>query len=160
MNNRGLVLSLLALLAGCGDGEGGEHEHAEDPAEHACEHVGGAATAISASESESSALETLSVAEAPYRVELPALAAGFIALEGPLEALLFADTADVVSGLTRDGSQTELLPEPSPNEFCADALPEHFDLELEAGAHRLKLGPAAVGSVRLILSAAHGHGHD
>ncbi|MBK7757569.1 MAG: hypothetical protein IPI35_14425 [Deltaproteobacteria bacterium] len=72
---------------------------------------------------------------------------------------MFADTADVVTGLW-DDSDADILPEGGPNELCPEDIPEHFDLDLSAGTYLLELGPAAVPEVWLMLTPSEGHGHD
>lgn len=158
---RPAMLTLFGLaLAACGSDDDDHHHDAhesEDPAEHACEHLDEAPLELVATPDDAPPeleLERLS------RVALPAGEPGFVVLVGPLDALLFADTANVVSGLSRVGSSAELLPEGEPNEHCPQALPEHFDLQLGAGSFRLRLGPSVLDSVQLLLTSSDGHGHD
>ena len=152
--NRHLPLALtLAALTACGK------ETAEDPAQHACEHVTEAdATLPAAADGESAPALGEDVATV---VTLTDGAAGYVSItvEADEALLLFADTADVVTGLW-DPSDADILPEGGPNELCAEDLPEHFDLDLTAGTYLLELGPAAVSEVWLMLTPAEGHGHD
>lgn len=147
-----LILPLSALA--CTGEEG------EDPALHACEHVAEAGTALTA-DGDPTLAPTLALADEPYTVALLDGEVSHVLLE-PTEAvtaLLFANPADVVSGLT-DPSGAEVLPVPSPNPDCPEDIPEHFDLELEPGTWTLALGPAAVQSVWLMLIEAGEHAHD
>jgi hypothetical protein len=145
---------LLMFLLACGEEEG------EDPAEHACEHVGEAGTAVTAAEAMEDAPE-LDVSEEPYTVTLVDGAAGFVGVHAheDEEVLLFTDTADVILALYHDGAE-ETLPAPSPVEGCEADLPEHFHLDLHEGEWTLELGPAAVESVWLMLLASGDHEHE
>jgi hypothetical protein len=152
--NRHLTLALtLTALTACGK------ETTEDPAEHACENVGVTdATLTAAADGASAPALDEDVATV---VTLTDGAAGYVSItvEADEALLLFADTADVVTGLW-DPSDADILPEGGPNELCAEDLPEHFDLDLTAGTYLLELGPAAVSEVWLMLTPAEGHGHD
>jgi hypothetical protein len=149
---------LAAVLGGCGSDDEPD-AIAEDPAEHACEHVTVVGTTVEAAP-ERSAAPTIAISESPYTVELVTSGPGYLRIQGPLEALLFVGTADVLNALYHaDAIETE-LPEASPNEFCASEIPEHFDLDLhETDSFYLELGPAAVPRVWLLLSSAVGHAH-
>lgn len=150
-----LTVLTLALL-GCSSGE-----EAEDPEVHACEHVGEAGTAVTAGADTASA-PAIAVGQEPYTVTLVDGAAGYVSVEVTEDtpALLFVGTADVAANLWH-GDEEEGLPEPSPNELCAEDIPEHFDLDFhEAGTYYLTFGPAAVSEVWLMLSSAEGHAHE
>jgi hypothetical protein len=69
---------------------------------------------------------------------------------------------NVVTGLVHeDDPDTDLLPEGTPNEFCEDDIPEHFDLELEeSGDYHLQLGPSALEEVWVVFIGAEGHAHE
>lgn len=152
-----LFVQLLALAA-CGDDGHGHEDELEDPSEHACEHASESGRAVTASEFVETAV-MLALGDEPATVALVPGTAGYVALEAPAEALLFAGHADVVTGLSLNGEEID-LPSPTPNEFCPNDIPEHYDLDLEEpGAYVLKLGPAGVGSVWLVYTAAAGHGH-
>jgi hypothetical protein len=153
--NRHLLLALvpLTVFTACGK------ETAEDPAAHACEHVTETdATLTAAADGESAPALGEDVATV---VTLTDGAAGYVSItvEAEEALLLFADTADVITGLW-DEADADILPEGGPNELCAEDLPEHFDLDLGAGTYLLELGPAAVSEVWLMLTPAEGHGHD
>ncbi|HVJ15763.1 MAG TPA: hypothetical protein VM686_09980 [Polyangiaceae bacterium] len=148
------------LLAGCSDDNPGVAEE-EDPGEHACEHAGEAGAALEAAADPADAVE-LVLGEEPVTVTFPAEGAGYhgyVRLRGPADALLFAGAEAVISSLTSADGGRELLPEAAPNELCPDAIPEHFDLELEDAEYLLELGPATVDSVWLMLLDASGHAH-
>jgi hypothetical protein len=66
---------------------------------------------------------------------------------------------DVVTGLYRDDSTTSEPLGGSPNEFCPDAIPEHYDLDLEAGSLTVQLGPSALSPIWVLLASAAGHQH-
>jgi hypothetical protein len=152
--NRHLTLALaLAALTAC------DKEIGEDPAEHACEHVNQTDASITAT-AEGESAPALGEDEAT-RVTLTDGAAGYVSItvEADEALLLFADTADVVTGLW-DTSDADILPEGGPNELCPEDIPEHFDLDLSAGTYLLELGPAAVSEVWLMLTPSEGHGHD
>jgi hypothetical protein len=155
-----------ALLAGAsstaacsGGGEAGE-----DPGEHACEQVALAGTAVTAAAALADAPE-IDLSDTPYTVALAddgtGVYAGFVAVhvDAETDALLFVDTADVVTGLYQDGVATTLA-EPAPNALCADALPEHWDLALGPGLWQVELGPTAVDSLWWMVVSADGHAHD
>jgi hypothetical protein len=153
------VIPAALAASACGD----DHDHdaaGEDPAEHACEHAGHAGTAITAAATAAEA-PLISVGEEPYTVTLVEGAESFVAIQAPLEALLFAAPASIVTGLYEGESGTnDLLAQPAPNEFCASDIPEHWDLDLEGNSkYVLRLAPAAVPSVWLLLQAATGHSH-
>jgi len=145
----------VPLLAACGDDDSSDEHADEDPAEHACLHAGETGSEIIASETPEDA-PVIELGDEPYTVTLVPGVVGYVKLEAPAEALLFAGTADVVSGLTFDGS--DILPDGAPNEFCEDEIPEHFDLDLdEPGEYVLTLGPSGVDSVWLAYVSAEGH---
>jgi hypothetical protein len=154
------VSLLLALsLVACGSEDDSEPSHGEDPGEHACEHVSESGTAITAGDSTATA-PALGIQDEPYTVTLTPQTAGYVKIQGPLVALLFTDTADVVNALTYEAETTDLLPQAAPNERCASEIPEHFDLDLDdSGSYYLTLGPAAVDHVWLTLTEADGHAH-
>ena len=156
-----LYLSLLTLpLVGCVPTEGDE----EDPGEHACEHVTEAGAAVTAAATrEESGDAAIDISEEPYTIALVSGEEGWISIDvsGAEEpSLLFIDTADVVTGLFHNDEEDDELSAGSPNEFCVDDIPEHFDLDLHEGTWHLRLGPAAVDSVWLSLLSAEDHAHD
>ncbi len=144
----------LPLLLACGD----KADEVEDPAAHACEELG-SGEGITASTTPEEA-PALTLGEGAT-VSLPAGEAGWVALSvNPGEYLLFADTADVVTGIWLDGVELD-LPTGSANEDCPTEIPEHFDLDIEeGGTYGLRLGPSVVDSVWLMLSESEGHGHE
>lgn len=146
-----LLLPLFFLA--CGDKE----EEFEDPAAHACEELGSGESITASAEPESA---PALVHGEGHTVALVSGGVGYVSIEADAaeELLLFADTADVVTGLWLDGAELT-LPTGSPNEDCPTEIPDHFDLDLEVGTYVLQLGPAAVDSVWLMLSEAAGHGH-
>jgi hypothetical protein len=145
----------LPLFAACGDGDSSDEHVEEDPAEHACEHASESGSSVTASETPEDA-PVLELGDEPYTVTLVPGEVGYVKLAAPAVALLFAGTADVVSGLSFEGS--DILPEGSPNELCEGEIPEHFDLDLdEPGEYVLSLGPSGVNSVWLMYLSAEGH---
>jgi hypothetical protein len=151
-----LILVSLGLIAGCGDDPA--TDPAADPAAEACAAFGAAATPIAATVDRAAA-PTLPV-DQPLAVTLPAGSESWVTLAGPADLLLFSNLKNVVTGLYEGSSDTNGLPAGAPNEDCPTELPEHFDLGLEsAGPWALKLGPAAVNEVWLMLTPASGHGH-
>ncbi len=156
----GLTASLLLALVACAD-KGDSGAAAEDPMEHACEHAAELGAAVTAGADRASA-PVFSISEEPSTVTLVSGATGYLKVEvtGDTAALLFAGTADVVTGLS-EGETPAILPTGAPNERCADDIPEHFDLDFhEAGSWYIEVGPAAVDSVWLLLTSAEGHAHD
>lgn len=154
-----MTLSILPLLfLACGDKDADDTGAVEDPGEHACENVG-TGESVTAAAKPADAPE-LHIGEG-FTVSLTSGEVGYVAIHADetAELLLFSSVADVVTGLWQ--GDTELtLPTGSPNEFCATDIPEHFDLDLEAGEYVLQLGPAAVDSVWLMVSSSEGHGHE
>ncbi|MCK6529513.1 hypothetical protein L6R50_18825 [Myxococcota bacterium] len=152
---RWLLTAGALALAGC-------EPEVEDPAAHACEHVSEAGTAVTASDVMDANTPEIVLGEEPHTVTLAAATPGYVRveIEGDTAALLFAGTADVVQGLFH-GTEEESLPEPSPNDLCAEDIPEHYDLDFhEAGSYYLELLSAQGGDVWLLLSSAEGHGHE
>jgi hypothetical protein len=147
------------LLGACGDPES-EQLAEEDPAEHACEHVGQAGTPIQGADTRSADAPEIAQAETPYEVALSRSAPVYVRLVGPADGLLFSNPSQIVNGLYFESSTATELPEGAPNEFCPSDVPEHFDLALEqAGNYYLELAPSAVASVWLLHTSAEGHGH-
>lgn len=152
---RWLVTAGALALAGC-------EAEAEDPATHACEHVSDAGTAVTASDAMDASTPEIALGDEPHTVTLAAATPGYVRVEveGDTAALLFVGTADVLQGLFH-GTDEESLPEPSPNDLCADDIPEHYDLDFhEAGSYYLELLSAPGGDVWLLLASAAGHGHE
>jgi hypothetical protein len=97
----------------------------------------------------------------PYTVSVPSMQPAYLKLTAPLEAILFAKTANVVHSLVVAGSDENLLGEPSPSEFCPAQIPEHWELDRELpGELVLQLGPVVVSEVWLSLTSNEGHGHE
>lgn len=153
------ALSLVAC-AGEDDLAHEEHEEEEDPGEHACEAVeeGGAMALEGATDRADAPL--LEQGEQAYEVSLGADAPRYVRVHGPGEGLLYAATADVVTGLYDEDETENLLPEAEPNEFCESDIPEHFDLDLEAGDYYIELSPSAASEVWLLFTTAEGHAHE
>jgi hypothetical protein len=152
-----LAIALATTALACGSDE--SSSPAEDPAEHACEHIAEAGTAVAAGADRAGA-PALTIAEEPYTVTLLSGAPGFVKIEGPLEGLLFAGTADVVTALFHGDSTDDELPAASPTAFCSAEIPEHYDLDLhESGPFYVQLGPAQVPDVWLMLIDAGAHAH-
>lgn len=159
MNTHAFLLLLTAGVATACGGDDSSTAAGEDPEVHACEQASQAGSTLAAAEDAPNA-PSLAVSETPYTVTLPSGKPGYLRLEGPLTALLFFGTANVATGLVYGTETTDLLPEGAPDEHCAAEIPEHFDLDLAAsGDHFLRLGPAAVPSVWLMLTEAGGHAH-
>lgn len=149
---------LLLLLAACTPPDEGE-----DPAEHACEELGssvGTITAV-ATRGDITEAEEIEADGQPWLVELVPSEAGFVGIhvDEDTEAILWTDTANVVAALYLDDVE-QSLPTPGPSEVCPEDIPEHFPLELEAGAWSLELGPSAVSEVWILLTGSAGHGHE
>lgn len=148
---------LFSLILACTASK----EETEDPAEHACEHVGTSEETLTAGAAPGEG-DVLAIDGEPRMVTLVDGAAGYVSVvvEGDTAALLFAGTADIVNGLYNEGTE-ETLPEGAPNEFCATDIPEHFDLDFHtAGTWSIEVGPAAVSEVWLLLISAEGHAHE
>jgi hypothetical protein len=154
-----VVFCAALLLFGCGGSEPPE-QHEEDPAEHACEQAGTAGTALDGAAARGADIAELVQADTPYTVSLDQAAPVYVRLSGPANGLLFSAPADVVSALYFETGAVNELPQGAPNEFCPDAVPEHFDLALEqTGTYYVELGPAAVDSAWLLYGSAEGHAH-
>jgi hypothetical protein len=155
---RKLVVTIALFVAACSSSHDDHPHEGEDPGEHACENRGNAGTQVAAS-TDPAAAPVLTLDE-PYTVALPSGEAGFVAIAGPLEGLLFAGTADVVTGLSAEGSSVDLLPQGGPSEICPAEIPEHFDLDLDASAtYLVRLGPVGISEVWLMVTESEGHGH-
>ena len=153
---RTMVLPML-LVACTAPDEG------EDPAEHACEQVGSSVGTIRtvATRDAITEAEEIEADGQPWLVELSSSEAGFIGLHVAEDtaAILWTDTANVVAALYLDDIE-QSLPVPGPSEVCPEEIPEHFPLDLEAGAWSLELGPSAVSEVWILLTGSAGHGHE
>jgi hypothetical protein len=152
-------MSLIAFLLACGKADTAE---AEDPEAHACETVG-AGGALTAGAAPDDTAPALPIGEAGYVVTLVDGAPGYLKVdvaEPETAALLFLDTADVVTGLWFEATE-ETLPAGAPNDQCATEIPEHFDLDFhEAGTWYIQVGPAAVTEAWMLLHDAAGHVHE
>ncbi len=138
----------------------GAAPEAEDPAAHACENVDTQEGTLVTGASTAEAPE-LPMDGAPYTATPIDGAPGHLAISVTEDtaALLFLVLADVAGSLW-NGDEEVGLPEPAPNELCADDIPEHFDLDVHtAGTWTLSRGPAAVADVWISLAPAEGHGH-
>lgn len=148
--------SIALLLAGC------PAEETEDPGEHACEHTGVAGTAATAAADRAGDADAaIEIQEEPWTVALTPGEEGWlsIAVDADTAALMFVGAADVVTGLYLDDGDADELPDGTPDGFCEEDIPEHFHLELAPGTWHLKLGPAAIDSLWLMLMSAEGHEH-
>ena len=158
-----LVLAGLLALTACKDAGSGDTHGEEDPSEHACESIADAGTAVTAAADLASAPE-IEASESPYTITLAdngdGTYGGFVGIHVHEDGdnLLFAGTADVVTGLYEDGAASTLA-EGGPNSFCEADIPEHWDLELTAGDWQLELGPSATDTVWIML-LAEGHDHE
>jgi hypothetical protein len=162
MKHEAMLIGMLALgpgAMGCGSDDTSTPAE-EDPAEHACEHVGEAGTAITAGADRASATEITHSAE-PYTVTLVAGAPSFLKTPGGEDGLLFTKATGVVTGLYFEQETNSQLAAPEPNSFCPSDIPEHFDLELEAapGTWYIELAPSASPDVWIALVEAAGHAH-
>ncbi len=156
-----LLPLLMAAALACSSEEDSNDEEAEDPGEHACEAVGEPGTAVDAAATREDA-PLLEPHDSPFTVTLPEAEVGYkgyVTLGGPADLLLFVDSEAVATGLYEGDSSEDLLPSPAPNEDCPEALPEHFDLELEEGGYILELGPSSTSVVWLAITSAAGHAH-
>ncbi|MES2638135.1 MAG: hypothetical protein V4850_01585 [Myxococcota bacterium] len=149
------MLLFLSLFACAGSKE------VEDPSAHACEHIAESEATLPGGNSTGNAV-VIPMDGEPYTVTLQDSIPSYLSvqIDADTPALLFAGTADVVSGLY-NGDEAVTLPEPAPNADCPEDIPEHFDLEFDTvGTWYIQLGPAAVTEVWLSLAPAEGHAHD
>lgn len=154
-NWTGIALCAFACGA-CGGDE--EAPAAEDPAEHACEHVNETGTAVTATDARASA-PPIEPSDTPYTVTLVPAKPSFLTITGGIDALLFTRAPGVVSGVFHEQDTTNLAAAPVPNEKCPSEIPEHFDLALDqGGSYYVELAPAATASVWLALTLAGDHG--
>jgi hypothetical protein len=154
-------LAALALGAtGCGDDDENVPEE-ESPEEHVCERAGDDGVPITASANRADAPE-VEHSDLPYQVTLVAGAPSYLMIAGGEDGLLFTKATGVVIGLFFEEESANQLAPPTPNEFCATDLPEHFDLALEAspGNWYIQLAPGAIPDVWLALTEATGHTHE
>jgi hypothetical protein len=155
------VLALGVAAAGCGGADEGAagSAGAEDPGEHACEHVDVAGAAVTASADRDAAPE-ITLSEEPYTVTMPADGTtGYVKVQGPTQALLFTREVGEVTGLYVGPGTDSILPQGSPNEYCPNDIAEHFhlDLELQEG-YAIRL-TSAMDTVWLLLIGSAGHTH-
>jgi hypothetical protein len=150
------LLWICALtIPACGDDH--DHEHEEDPAQHACEQVNEPGSSITAGDTRANA-PLIAPAEQPYTVELVTGQSSFLQIAGGTDALLFSKATGAVVGLFHEQSADNSLPSPLPNQRCPTEIPEHFDLALDqSGSYYLELAPAAISSIWLALTDAAGH---
>jgi hypothetical protein len=156
-----VAISFPALLICCNPAD---EEEEEGPGQHACEHIDEAGEALTAGATIDAAVP-IELSDEPYDVTLVEDGAGtyvgFVELDvdEAMGALLFVDTADLVTGLYLAEAE-EPLPESSPNDSCADDIPEHWHLDLTSGDWQIELGPSAIDSLWLMLMSAEGHEHE
>ena len=156
------AISLPALLFGCNPTD--EQQEEEGPGQHACEHIDEAGESLTAGGTVDAAA-AIELSEEPYTLTLvddgASAYVGFVGLEvdEDVDVLLFVDTADVVTGFYQAEAE-EPLPSSSPNDFCSDAIPQHWHLELSAGEWQIEFGPSAIDSLWLMLMSAEGHEHE
>lgn len=144
--------SLWALLSmACGGAETGDTAPVDDPAADACSAHAQIGNLVVAQEAPDEGA-ALALSDTPYEVTLLPDAPGYLRLviDDDTSALLFAGTADVVSGLL-DPDGIDTLPAPEPNAACPSDIPEQRALDLSAGAWNLVVGPSAETSVWLLL---------
>lgn len=156
------MVILFALCVACADKKASEQEATVDPGQLACDNVGHAEFQLDASAVPESA-PTLLPSQSPLAVTLPVAPhgyEGYLAIQGPGALLLFTDTAAMVSSLTRGSETANRLPAPAPNANCPQAIPEHFDLDLEADRYYLHIGPSALPTLWIGLTDAAGHAHE
>lgn len=148
-------MAIALVVSSCGDDHDPD-EHS-DPSAFACETIEKSAPSLTATTERQDA-PTLAVG-AHARVTLPAGEASFVRLDSSGELLLFADVANVVTALFAGDDPSNVLPAGSPNEDCPAVITDHFDLDLSgAGPWYVRLGPAAVPEIWLMLVSAEGHG--
>jgi hypothetical protein len=156
MKNLIPLIALTFLLTACPTAEEGE-----DPGVHACEQIPEAGTAITAAaDRDSDDTAALSLQDTPWDVALTSGEEGWLSItvDADQGALMFVDTADVVTGLFHDDEDVDELSEAAPNGNCESDIPEHWHLDLHEGTWHLQLGPAAVDGVWLLLmEGAHEH---
>ncbi len=150
---RFVILCSIFALTACPSTE------EEDPGEHACEEVG-AGEAVTAGEVADDTAPEIHMGEG-HLITLVDGAPSYVRVvaDEQADALLFVDTADVVTGLWHDGAEED-LPAASPNAFCETDIPEHFDLHVDEGTLHIELGDVAVDQVWLMVASADGHGHE
>ncbi|MBW2264523.1 MAG: hypothetical protein JRG91_21365 [Deltaproteobacteria bacterium] len=132
--------------------------------EQACAQVSVAGTAVDAAPSmDEASASVIGISAEPWTVALVPGGPGFVRID-VLEdagAVLFAGEAGVVRGLTFCGIDFP-LPDPAPNGFCSEDIPEHVHLALPSGVWHLELESDSVDSVWLLLApvaVAHDHEH-
>jgi hypothetical protein len=126
----------------------------EDLGEHACEHVDVPGTEITAAlTAEDDASAVIEASGEPYTVTLPASGSGFVrvVLLEEADVVLFVGEQSVVGSLSECDCE-EPLPEPTPDGFCPDDIPEHYHLHLDPGYWHLELSSDDVDSVWLMLA--------
>lgn len=140
------IIPLALTLVACNE------KTEEDLALHACEHVTETGEAVDAAADAADA-PYITMSDEPYTITLVD-GSGFVSIDVPEDslALMFTDTADLISGLSHDG-EDEVLAAGTANDDCPDDLPEHWDLDLHAGEWTVEFGPSAVDSAWLMVIA-------
>lgn len=152
------ALAFALSAVGCG---GDDTQALPDPAELACAEVDEAGSPITASLERDETAPEIEVGAEPYAVTLSPDASTYvrIVVDADTPAILLLGAADVVTALYHEQEEEELT-SAGADEFCADEIPEHFDVDLhQAGTWFVELAPSAVDEVWLLLSAAEGHAH-
>ena len=135
-----ILMPSFLLLACSGDTTADSGHGDEDPAEHACELFEEGSTTTVAASATAEGDEGIEPSEDALSVTLvddgSGVFGGYLLLdvhEAELDALLFAGTADVVSGLWLDG-EDQGLPTAAPNEFCGEDIVEHCNWSSPKGS--------------------------
>jgi hypothetical protein len=159
MRRSAAVLASAGLLAGC---------NVMEPVslgEQACTHVEIAGTAIDAADDPAAGGEAVvEVSGEPYTVGLPDGAPGYVRIQllEETDAVLFVGAAGVVRSLSECGCE-QPMPDPAPDGFCPEAIPEHYHLHLAPGTYHLELESDEPDGLWLMLAPleeTHGHDHE
>jgi hypothetical protein len=145
------IIPWALLVTACTGTPPGDTAQVDDPAADACAahaQIGNLVVAQDAPDGGAA----LAFSDTPYEVTLLAGAPGYlrIVVDDDTSALLFAGTADVVSGLL-DPDGSDQLPAATANASCPEDIPEQRTLELTAGTWNLVVGPSTETSVWLLM---------
>jgi hypothetical protein len=150
----------LSIFTACNGSD--DEASLPDPAELACEETDEAGSEVTAATERDETAPEVEIGGEPYTVALSADEPTYLRVEVTEDtaAILLLGTEDAVTALYHEQEEEELS-SAGPDEFCADEIPEHFDVDLhEPGTYFIELAPSAQPEVWLLLLNAEGHGHD
>lgn len=160
-----LVLLAFATTTACDTdspaADGGVGDASQpDPAESACLEEGEPGTPVAATETRDSTTPEVVAGAEPYLVSLPPTGTGYLRVRADAageEVILFFEATGVLTNVYGEADAALGVVSAGPNPFCAEAQPEHHDVDFEApGTYYLEL--TAGSDVWLLVLGAEGHG--